>query len=194
MITGHGIVFADWLEGKHRNDFSQFGEDGLIEYALLMVGVPGPGHCFEFGAADGEYLSNTLTLRNRGWRATLIESDKKKFVELQKLARIGTDCVHATVTPDNVNKLITGGYDFGVIDIDGQDYWVWQAMDIYPALMLVEFNPNENDPIPPLGARTGQAPFDAISHLGELRGYKLLARTQVNCLFAAKEALSASAR
>ncbi len=189
MVTGNGIVFADWLIGKHRDDYSQFGEDGLIEAALPMVGVTGPGSCFEFGASDGRELSNTLTLREKGWRATLIESKHALFAKQRHWANPKVRTVHAFVTPGNVNQLITGGYDFGVIDIDGQDYWVWQAMDIYPALMLVEYCPDESQPIPELGSLTGQAPFEAIAHLGQERGYDLLARTEVNCLFAAKEAL-----
>ena len=41
--------------------------------------------CVEFGAWDGVYCSNTCHLiRDKGYKAVLIEGDKSKFSELKK--------------------------------------------------------------------------------------------------------------
>jgi len=54
--------------------------------------------------------------------------------------------VHAWIDRDNINQLISNaGFsgDIGLlsVDIDGNDYWVWQAIDaVNPVIVAVEWN------------------------------------------------------
>ena len=64
----------DWLDDKAANVTSQFGEDGLVAATLDRIGVQNRW-CFEVGAADGMFYSNTKQWRDAGWHAVLIEAD-----------------------------------------------------------------------------------------------------------------------
>ena len=66
-----------------RNDYSQNGEDGIIE-ALLDQLPERNRWCVEFGAWDGEHLSNCANLiRNHDYSAVLIEASPERFRDLQ---------------------------------------------------------------------------------------------------------------
>ena len=182
-----------WLQNKAANTYTQFGEDGLIAACLERIGETNR-QCFEVGAADGLFFSNTLRLREQGWSAVLIESDPILFGKLDDTYGNTAICIHATATDlDNqIPSEFSRTPDLGVIDIDGQDYWLWNDMvDIRPRIMLVEIFPrNDNEPIPKQGGR-GQAGLNPIRKLGEDIGYTLVATTLCNALFIDSEALNA---
>lgn len=62
----------DLLDFK-RNDFSQNGEDGIIEELFRRIGIEAKT-CCEFGAWDGIYLSNCRRLIDQGWQTLFIEA------------------------------------------------------------------------------------------------------------------------
>ena len=63
---------------------SQNGEDGILEYIFNVIGE-GRKKCVEFGAWDGEHLSNTWNLiANKGWKGVYIESNGEKYKSLVK--------------------------------------------------------------------------------------------------------------
>lgn len=73
-----------WLLEFKRDEYSQTGEDGIIE-KILEVLPCNDKWCVEFGAWDGLFLTNTRNLiLSKGFSAVLIEADKKKFLELQR--------------------------------------------------------------------------------------------------------------
>ena len=170
------------------NTYSQFGEDGLIDKALTLAGETNRW-CFEVGAADGVFYSNTLRLRERGWSAVLVESSDK---DASLLMRHASDCVHVVhEQADDMDAILARcgapvGLDLGVIDIDGQDYWLWHDMQQYrPRVMLVEFHWADGDDfIPDRGAGyRKQAGESAMIRLGSDKGYTPVAKTHVNLLF-----------
>lgn len=177
--TVHVKWCADWLEDKAENRTSQFGEDGLIAATLEVVGIENKW-CFEVGAADGLFYSNTKTLRDDDWHGVLIEADAKAFDKLRQHASARVHCVHRSISPGNLDEVLAQwsaptDLDLGVIDIDGDDYEVWESMQTYrPRLMLVEFNPHGSGP---------QKTLHPIQALGRSMGYTEVARTYVNCLF-----------
>lgn len=184
-----------WLHGKALNVYTQFGEDGLIDAVFDRIGTTNR-ECFEVGAADGRYYSNTLRLREDGWGAVLMEKDPAQWEKLHANYRSDlVDCVIGAV--DDLDTTLHWTRlrdelcpDLGVIDVDGQDYWLWHDMVEYrPRVMLVEINYQEWDAIPPRG-ESGQAGLAAIRQLGEEKGYELAAHTYCNALFIRRDELA----
>jgi hypothetical protein len=127
------------LEQAERRVFSQNGEDGVIDAIFKMVKT-GSKYCVEFGAADGFTISNTRFLRERrGWRALLLDAGyENPRINLHK----------AYITAENINELfaqynVPYDLDFLSIDIDFNDFYVWQALDdrYKPRLVVIECNP-----------------------------------------------------
>lgn len=192
-------VFHPALEGREGDEYSQFGEDGLIEAVFELIGTTNKW-CFEVGAADGIYYSNTKRLREAGWEAVLIESDEAKARKLiaacAPLENEHAICAHvdAETRLDDifVFRHVPKDMDLGVIDVDGQDYWVWYDLAVcVPRVMLVEFDPNRPHdtvlPFIPERGKTGQAGLQPILALGESKGYRKIAITAVNVLFVRSE-------
>jgi hypothetical protein len=175
---------------------SQFGEDGIIQELFQRLGVE-VGTCVEFGAWDGKHYSNTWTLwHNKGWRAVLIEGDESKAKELAaNTASFPNVCVHqAYVVDKGDNALdsmlkrlnISNDIDLLSIDIDGNDYYIFESLELYqPRVVVVEINPT----IPPylelIGPKDTKIGSSALSlcKLAYRKGYRLVACTETNLFF-----------
>jgi hypothetical protein len=196
--TANLTVFpaGEFLTGKGANSTSQFGEDGLIAAALERFGEQNRW-CFEVGAHDGCFLSNTHRLRCLSWDAVLIEADAEQFEKLRLQAsnkvrtipkRIGLRCLDGILSECGAPQDI----DLGIIDIDGQDYWAWDGLrEFEPRLMLVEFEYGSDDHPPRIVGcgEPGQSNCKAIEQLGVQKGYVPLAKTPCNLLFVKSELL-----
>jgi len=183
---------GEWLLGTQRNDTSQFGEDGLIEAVLKRIGETNRW-CLEVGAADGLFYSNTKRLRDAGWYAVLIEADPLSAGKCRQFESPRVQVHQEKVKPESLDNILAGGgapirLDLGIIDVDGQDYWIWDGLKSFrPRVMLVEFmyvNDSFSDPefVPELNG-PGQAGLDAIVELGRRKGYTPLVATFCNALF-----------
>jgi len=182
---------SDWSRHAH-NIYSQFGEDGLLEEIFRRIGTTNK-ECFEVGAADGKWFSNTRRLIDKGWRACLIEAGKDNWPELDKLrGKNGTVIVHGLAEPSGTNSLdsilalsqFNTAPDLGVIDVDGQDYYLWNGMLKYrPRVLVIEFNPYvEPGFIPDLGGE-GQAGLAALLSIAVSKGYFNVGTTNTNAIF-----------
>ena len=182
------------LAGCGFNQYSQFGEDGLISALFAEIGTTNEW-CVEIGAADGVMYSNTLQWRDVGWKAVLIEAEEEQFNKLQAFESPECICIHERATClDSVlaTTPMPQQPDLGVIDIDGQDYWLWHDLSEYePRVMLVEFHwSNGPEYIPPRGgAYRQQAGEMALRRLAEQKGYTVVAKTHVNLLCVRAECL-----
>jgi hypothetical protein len=146
----------------------------------------------EFGVEGGVEGNCVFLADVLGWSGLFMESDADAGNELcRKYAanpRVRTR--RANVTVENVQKLFAEGQvpgepDVLSIDVDGNDYWIWQALrDYAPRLVVIEYNAQW-----PLDARWVQ-PYDpdrswqgtdnygaslgALRLLGEEKGYRLV--------------------
>ena len=187
-----------WLNLCARNVHSQFGEDGIIAQILDLL--PEKDHwCVEFGAWDGIHLSNTHhLLAAGGYSGVLIEGDETRFQKLLQNFQ-GVDrviCLNRLVGFDPENCLdrilestpIPLNFDLLSIDIDGNDYHVWHAVQRYrPKIVVIEFNPTIPDQVlfvqdRKMGVMHGNS-LAAQCHLAKSKGYELVATTFVNALF-----------
>lgn len=190
-MTHHTIQLdwsVPWLADKAANVTSQFGEDGLIAGALQHFAIP-VGNCFEVGAGDGLFYSNTKALRDVGWRCTLIEADEAQWRKCCALESPAVRVLHCRLTPDNLPDVLNEQYQFGVLDVDGQETHLLRALTMRcprtpPDLLLVEHAYRKLDvPEPPLDG-SGQAGLQILLAIASEYGYTPLAQTPCNVLFA----------
>lgn len=166
---------------RKTNDYSQNGEDGIIEYIFTTIGIM-QGNYIEFGAWDGMHFSNTYRLFEIGWNGICIESDPQRFQELLKTFKDypEIDCVNALVGYTNDDSLDTliekystkRSFDFVSIDVDGLDYFILDKYKKYlPKVICIEVNaghsPNYDKVIPEEIARDNVG--QSMKIIGELK-------------------------
>ena len=136
------------LRAAERIEFSQFGEDGVIEKIFEII-EPGPKFAVEFGAHNGIKNSNMRNLVvNHGWSTFQIEGNPERAAALAKAYEDypTTKTQEAWVWPGNVEILfeengVPKDLDLLVIDIDSNDYYVWRAIhDFRPKVVIIETN------------------------------------------------------
>jgi hypothetical protein len=180
------------------NVHSQTGEDGILGKILEMLPAKDKW-CVEFGAWDGQHLSNTCNLiSNHGYSAVLIEGDQRRFRQLtdRYAGNTGITALNALVgftRADGLDTLlaktsIPKDFDLLSIDIDGNDYHVWQAVASYrPKVVCIEYNPSiptELEFVQPADQKLNQgASLLALTKLGKQKDYELVAATPLNAIF-----------
>jgi len=181
------------------NIYSQFGEDGIIQEIFNVIGIRSK-KCIEFGAWDGFHLSNTANLWTNGWEGVLLEGDFNKYQELLvKVKEYPCVCINAWVgyegpaTLDSIlmSNNIMSDIDFLSIDIDGEDYYVFESLTILkPRVISCEYNPTIPPWIELIPAKNnkyfGTSALSLVK-LAEQKGYKLISMTDTNCFFVTVE-------
>lgn len=201
-IRTHDFPKTSLLNYK-RNVFSQFGEDGIIEYIFKVIPSNKHPWSVEFGAWDGQFLSNTCNLiTNHGWSGIYIESDKRKFRELLKNHGVNpkVHCINKFVgfegrdTLDNILKKVKElpvDFDLLSIDVDSVDYYIWESLKNYkPKVVIMEFNPTipvDYEYIQPkdFGIHNEHSLISVVK-LGKRKGYELICCTDINAIFVKK--------
>lgn len=125
------------LEASASGTFSQGGEDGVLLRIFEKIGIR-HRYFVEFGAWDGVFLSNTANLRlNHGWSGLLLEGSDRADGVLVQRAHVDAENVEALFDQYGVPR----DFDLLSIDIDGNDYWVWKAIESFtPRVVVVEYN------------------------------------------------------
>jgi len=191
-----------WLLDHARNEFSQCGEDGILEKILEVL--PNTDRwCVEFGAWDGQHMSNTCRLTEScGYSSVLIEGSAKKASDLEDRYSQRSDvypiCRFVGFdSDDNLDTIlretpIPQDFDVLSVDIDGNDYHVWNAVQEYrPKVVVIEFNPTiptEVDFVQPADSAVSQGcSLKALTRLGTEKGYELVCVTLCNAIFVRQE-------
>ena len=175
---------------------SQNGEDGIIRYLFDQVGFESRWFV-EFGF--GPVQCNGLRLMKHEDFSGLLMDGSSENVEFFNYAakRCGLEkvrAVQAFITRDNLQDLIRGNgvpreIDFLSLDVDGNDYWFWEALDcVSPRLVCIEYNagigPDLSLTVPydPEFERYSQHPsgffhgasLTALTALGKRKGFYLI--------------------
>lgn len=131
--------------------FSQTDEDGILLYIFALIGSKSK-QCVEM-AFGTPIMSNTTNLIcNWGWQGLLLEGDQK-LIELSEdffrtHCNVKSDLpllVRCWVTKENINYILkkhgfSGEIDLLSIDLNGNDYWIWEAIkEIAPRVVVVEY-------------------------------------------------------
>lgn len=183
--------------------FSQWGEDGIIDW--LVSRIPDIKQSFvEFGVQNYRESNTRYLLTAQNWRGLVLDGSKAHIEDIRSQDiywRHELQAKCAFIDRDNINSLIAesglkGEIGLMSIDIDGNDYWVWQAIEVVsPAIVVCEYNAVLGDTLPltiPYAAdfyRTRShhsnlyfgASIRALVQLGESKGYVFVGTTSTGC-------------
>ena len=177
--------------------FSQFEEDGKLLFIFAVLGIAA-GNFVDIGASDGINSNCANFALNFGWRGAFIDANPDKINRGREFYGQHPDSwayppkfVHALVTRENINEVlkmaaVPADVDLMSIDIDGNDYWVWDAIEcIVPKVVIIETHIE-------FGARSIVVPYDknyvfpgkhpdyhgaspaAMAKLANKKGYRLV--------------------
>jgi hypothetical protein len=124
--------------------YSRENEDEVIQG--LIAKFPGILKvCVDVGAQSIKNNNIANLVINHGWEGFFIEKGRKSCAELmQRLKYHAAYVIYAHVTPKNINDILPRAFDILSLDIDGQDYWVWEAIEHKPKIAIIEFNSRRN--------------------------------------------------
>ncbi len=192
-----------WSSSLGRNVTSQCFEDGILEGIFEIIPGSGDRWCVEFGAWDGKYMSNSWRLiTEKKWAGVMIEGSPKRYKDLQKTYQDYKKviCVNKLVNFDGEDRLdrilaatpTPQDFDLLSIDIDGNDYHIWDSLKSYnPKVVVIEFNPTippEVEFIQPRNLQVNQGcSLLSLYKLGKDKGYELIATTLINAIFVQKK-------
>lgn len=173
--------------------FSQSGEDGVIAEIFRRIGTT--NRLFAECAPGEGIESNTHYLLILGWKGLWMESNPSNARRIRETfaQRIESGALilrQELVTAENVESLLDHSslpaeFDLLSIDLDGNDYWIWKAVQRYrPRVVVIEYNaifPPACAWIVPYAANTSWdqninygASLASLELLGAEKGYKLV--------------------
>lgn len=128
--------------------FSQFEEDGILLYIFSLIGTTNK-RVVEICAGDGRECMAANLIINHGWEGLLFDGNKDqvelgiKFFATHKATFLLPPIFrHAWITTDNINQLISennfkGEIDLLSLDIDGNDYYIMQAIEVIKPRVII---------------------------------------------------------
>ena len=159
---------------------SQFDEDGILEEIFNRIGTTSK-RALEIGAGDG-LENNTIYLLQQGWECCWVEAmrDRVAFIKDKFKDADTLTLVHKAVQPEDVNKLAPqewrddaawhgGEIDLWTLDIDGNDYWVFEKFDptqLHPRVIMLEYNAKWKPPMEWAKAYDPNHQFDKSDYMG----------------------------
>lgn len=128
--------------------FSQWGDDGIIQYLIHTIGITNKTF-IEFGVENYREANTRFLLINNNWKGLVIDgSDKNiQFIKNDAISwNYSLNAVAKFITKENLNSLIeNNGFNGEIgllhIDVDGNDYWLWESLNIVnPEIVIMEYN------------------------------------------------------
>jgi len=179
--------------------FSQNDEDGIVQFLVSHLEIKNRTFV-EFGVENYEESNTRFLLMNDNWQGLVMDGSEENVAYIKSdkdLWRWDLQTKCAFIRADNINELLAqGGFDADLgllsIDIDGNDYWVWEAIQgMRPRIVVVEYNSM-------FGAEPVSIPYDptfdrirahysklyygcslsALEHLAETKQYSLIGSNQ----------------
>jgi hypothetical protein len=179
---------SDDLNAHEFRVFSQNGEDGVIQFLLSRVTVA-DRRFVEFGVGDYSEANTRFLALHDQWSGLVIEGNARDVTRLKRdptFWRYDITAVSAFITKDNIDQLLadngmTGEIGLLSIDVDGNDYWIFDAISVVrPAIVIIEYNhrfgPDRAVTVPyDPGFRRDRAHYSEIYYGASLRALCLVA-------------------
>jgi len=173
--------------------YSQNDEDGILAEIFRRIGTQNR-RFLEFGVENG-LQNNTLCLLEQGWSGAWLEGYRDYVSAIEngfkrKIAAGLLSIREALVDRDNINDLVGAlalprDLDLLSVDIDGNDYHVWEALTaIEPRVVVIEYNAKFPPPMRWImgydpahrwdGSDQFGASLESLADLGRRKGYRLV--------------------
>lgn len=140
-----------------KSKFSNFDEEQILKrYIAQLLPREHNRTAVDVGAGDGIRRSNTYALFRDGWKGVGVEYDSQTAFKLAGAYRFypNVSVCRCRITPDNIVPLLQAYEiepEFSVLslDIDGNDYWVLNALlqHFRPQIIVTEINEKIPPPI-----------------------------------------------
>jgi len=181
------------LERHGGKTYSQNDEDGILAEIFRRIGAPHRTFV-EFGCGDG-LENNSTCLLAQGWRGLWMDGDEGNAAGIARvygplLERGLLKFNRVYIDRDNIDGLIAAAglgteIDLLSIDLDGNDYYIWEAIrSVSARVVVMEYNGKY---IPPhdwcmaydpahawLGTDLMGASLAALARLADAKGYQLV--------------------
>jgi hypothetical protein len=175
--------------------FSQWDEDGIIQYLISKTPIERKTF-IEFGVENYEESNTRFLLLNDHWQGMVLDARAGdiRYIQQDKIYwQYDLQAKCTWITKENINALVRDagfGEDVGLvsIDIDGNDYWIWEAIQsVRPWIVIIEYNSSFG--LQPIAVPYKQdfdrsaahysnlyygASLGALQHLAQKKGYLLL--------------------
>lgn len=128
--------------------FSQWGEDGIIQFLIDNISLNNKTFV-EFGVETYKQSNTRFLLVNNNWAGLVIDGSDENISIIKNdytYYNYNLKAISAFITTDNINSLLVdNGFsgEIGIlsIDLDGNDYWIWDAINVAkPTIVIIEYN------------------------------------------------------
>jgi hypothetical protein len=180
--------------------FSQNGEDGILLFLFSIAGMTNR-KLLDLGSGNGLVANSTNLLVYHGWTGLLLDGDENNVAMAREFFARCRDTgiwpptvAQAWLDAESINQVVRehgmeGEIDLLSIDLDGNDYWIWEALEqVQPRIVVLEYldilGPERAWTVPYRrdfvgehdegGLRYGGASLPAFVKLGRRKGYRLV--------------------
>jgi len=128
--------------------FSQWGDDGIIQFLISYLDIENKTF-IEFGVENYREANTRFLLINNNWSGFIMDGSQTNVEQIQNdniYWRHDLLAMKEFVTAENINQIILdNGFEGEIgllhIDIDGNDYWIWNAVEVInPVIAIIEYN------------------------------------------------------
>jgi hypothetical protein len=207
MKLNQGLVLSELNRNRQPSQlkdyefsvFSQWGEDGILQHLIHTIDINNRTF-IEFGVEDFTESNCRFLMMKDNWSGFVIDGSEINIIRLRKsdyFWKHDLKAISAFIDRDNVDSLLEkSGFDgdLGVlsIDIDGNDYYVLEAISHFrPRILICEYNavfgsvrkiavPYESDFVRSRKHHSNLyfgASLAAMTHLAKSKGYSLVGTT-----------------
>ena len=194
--------YSDNLDDINKYEFektSQNNEDGIIKNIFDRIKLE-KVNFVEIGF--DYYENNSINFLDKANKGLFIDGSKDKIFKLKSIMKLlypfkNINVLSKFIDRDNLNEIINYYFneleiDFFSIDVDGNDYYLFENLEIRPKIICIEYNfwfgPNIKCSIPydkyfiwEEGTLYSGASLNALCSLAKTKGYHLIALDS-NCV------------
>ena len=173
---------------------SQNNEDGIIEFIFDRIGLKKINFVeigFDF------YQNNSLNFLGKVNKGLFIDGSENKVIKLKSIIALlypfkNINVVKKFIDKDNLNSTIDDNFhndeeiDFFSIDVDGNDYYLFENLNVRPKIICLEYNfwygpdvkcsvPYDKNFIWDTRSKYSGASLNSLCELAKRKGYYLIA-------------------